>query len=153
MKPDTTLAIVSVLAVALMAVHLSQDIVFGYDPSGPSNLTGVAILAVWLYAALALSGRRSGYMIRILGSFFAAMMPVIHMSGRGVREEVVTSGGGLFFLWTLMALGVSGGVALVLSLQGLWRLERGVWRAVLWTVVTVAAGAAFFGSLIYFRPR
>jgi len=151
MKPDTTLTILSVLAVVLMAVHLSQDIVFGYDPSGPSNLTGVAILAVWLYAALALSGRRSGYMILVIGSFFAAMMPVIHLSGRGIRAEVLTSAGGPFFLWTMFALGVSGAVALVLSLQGLWRLEGSVWRALLWTVITIVAGAGFFGSLIYFR--
>ena len=151
MKPDTTLTILSVLAVVLMAVHLSQDIVFGYDPSGPSNLTGVAILAVWLYAALALSGRRSGYMILVIGSFFAAMMPVIHLSGRGIRAEVLTSAGGPFFLGTMFALGVSGAVALVLSLQGLSRLEGSGWRALLWTVITIVAGAAFFGSLIYFR--
>ncbi len=149
MKPENTLTTISLSMIVLMTIHMSQDIVYGYDPSGPTNLIGILILAVWLYSALALSGRRSGYMILILGSFIATMMPVIHTSGSGVRAEVVTSGGGLFFLWTLMALGVSGSVSFVLSMQGLWRLERSLWGFLLWSLVTVGAGAALFGSLIY----
>jgi hypothetical protein len=150
MKSDQTLAVVFLSVVILLSFHMSQDIVYGYDRSGPTNLIGILILAVFLYAALALPGRRSGYMILLLGSFFAIMMPVIHTSGPGVRTEVVKSSGGLFYLWTLIALGVSGAVSFVLSLQGLWRLERNVWRFLLWILVTVAAGGALFGSLIYF---
>lgn len=150
MKPDTTLTIVFLSAIVLLSFHMSQDIVYGYDPSGPTNLIGILILAVLLYATLALSGRRSGYMILLLGSFAAIMMPVIHTSGPGVREEVVKSGGGLFFLWTLVALGVSGSVSFILSLQGLWRLERSVGGFLLWTLVTVVVGGALFGSLIFF---
>ena len=151
MKPDTTLTLLSLFAIALEAFHLSQDIVYGYDPSGPSNLVGVLILTVWLFATLALSGRRSGYVILILGSLFAALMPVGHMMGSGVRAEVVKSAGGLFYLWTLMALGASGTVAFALSVQGLWRLERSVWRTLLWSALTIAAGAALLAFLLYTR--
>lgn len=151
MKPDITLTIVSLSTIILLTFHLSQDIVYGYDPSGPTNLVGILILAVWLYATLALSGRRSGYMILLLGSFIAAVMPVIHTSGPGVRAEVVKSDGGLFFLWTLVALGISGTVLFVLSMQGLWRIERSIRGFLLWILITVVAGGALFGSLVYFR--
>ncbi len=151
MKPDTTLTILSLTMIVLLAVHMSQDIVYGYDPSGPANLSGVLILAVWLHAVLALSGRRAGFMILILGSFIAAMMLVIHLSTAGVRAEVVQSDGGLFFLWTLLALGAGGSVSLVLSAQGLWRREGNVGSFLLWSLVTVGVGAVLFGSLIYFR--
>lgn len=151
LKSGAALTILSLVGVVLMTVHLSQDIVFGYDRAGANNLSGIAMLAVWLFATLALSGRRSGYLILILGSLLAAIMPVIHMGVADVRAEVVKSSGGLLFLWTLLALGVSGSVSFVLSIEGLWRLERKIWRVALLSVVTIAAGAALLAWLASIR--
>jgi hypothetical protein len=49
-------------------------------------------------------------------------MPIIHRNN-GFTAAVATSPGGLFFIWTLMALGVTGGLAIILSARGLWILR------------------------------
>lgn len=69
--------------------------------------------------------RRSGYVILILGSLLATVMPVTHMLGKGLGGAIAVSSGGLFFIWTLFALGVTGMFSLMLSVDGLWRLRRG----------------------------
>ena len=56
---------------------------------------------------LVLEGRRSGYTIILVGSLFGSAMPVIHMMGEGVGGNTAKSGGGFFFIWTLIALGVT----------------------------------------------
>jgi hypothetical protein len=61
----------------------------------------------------------------VLASFFAAIMPAVHMSGAGVGGKIAESSGGFFFIWTLIALGVTGSFSLILSVGGLWRLRRG----------------------------
>lgn len=120
MNPQRQLVTTSLLAIVLMSLHLSDDIVRGYEPGGLNNLIGVAILVVWLYAALQCSARLPGRIVLLLGNLFAAAMPVVHMSGSGV-SKAAASPGGLFFVWTLMALGVAGSFALVLSVQALRR--------------------------------
>lgn len=125
MKPETALTAMSLLAIVLMSIHLADDIVRGFEPGGLNNLIGVLILAVWLYATLALAGQRRGYVILLLGSAFAALMPVVHLSGAGVGGKIAASSGGLFFIWTLFALGATGLFSLVLSARGLWSLRRG----------------------------
>jgi hypothetical protein len=49
-------------------------------------------------------------------------MPVIHRNN-GFTAAVARSPGGLFFIWTLIALGVFGGLAMILSVSGLWNLR------------------------------
>lgn len=124
MNPDRLLSVMSLLALTLLSLHLTDDIVRGFEPGGLNNLIGVAILVVWLYAILRLDGRRSGYIVLVLGSAFAALMPVLHLSGAGVGGKIAASEGGFFFIWTVMALGVSGTFSLILSAQGLWRSRR-----------------------------
>src|SRR4029079_9858561 len=100
-------------------------IVRGMEPGGLSNLVGgVLILVVWLYGTLALAERRSGYVILLLGSLLGAGIPVIHMKGAGVGV-IAKSSGGFFFVWTLLALGVTSVFSLILSARGLWSLRRG----------------------------
>lgn len=120
MNPQRQLVTTSLLAIVLMSLHLSDDIVRGYEPGGLNNLIGVAILVVWLYATLQCSERLPGRIVLLLGNLFAAAMPVVHMSGVGVGKAAA-SPGGLFFVWTLMALGVTGSFALVLLVQALRR--------------------------------
>lgn len=122
MERDRLLTATSLIAVALMTVHLSDDIARGFEPGGLTNLGGVLILVVWLAAILLLRTTRWGHVLLILGSLFTALMPVVHMSGNGVGR-VAASSGGHFFVWTLLALGVTGTFALMLAVEALWRLR------------------------------
>lgn len=124
MKNDRLLTVTSLLAIVLMTFHLTDDVVRGFEPGGLKNLTGIAILVVWLAATLLLVGRRSGYVILVLGSLLAAAIPVVHMSGKGVGGEIAESASGYFFIWTLFALGVTGTFSLILTVRGLWNLRR-----------------------------
>jgi hypothetical protein len=128
MKHNFTLTIASLLSILLFTLHLADDIVRGFEPGGLSNLIGgVLISVVWLYAALALAGRRVGYVILLLASLLSLAVPVIHMKGKGVgvASGIANSGGGFFFVWTLIALGVTGLFSALLSARGLWSLPWG----------------------------
>jgi hypothetical protein len=125
MKQTLMLTIASLLSILFMTFHLADDIVRGIEPGGLSNLTGVLILVVWLYGALVLAERRSGYVILLLGSLLGLGIPVVHMKGAGVGGELAKSSGAFFFIWTLIALGVTAIFSLILSVRGLWSLRWG----------------------------
>lgn len=124
MKTDTELTIASLLAIVLTMWHLADDVVRGYEPGGLENLRGMLILSVWLFGTLALNGTRSGYVILMLGSLLASVIPLAHLRGAGVGGTVAHSDGGLFFIWTLFALGTLGPFMLVLSARGLWKSRQ-----------------------------
>jgi len=124
MKESTILTITSLLTMLLASFHVTDDIARGLDPARPSSLTLVPILVVWLYATLVLAGRRSGYVILLLGSLLGALIPVLHFQGRRIGE-IAASSGGFFFIWTLLAVGVTALFSLILAARGLWRLLRG----------------------------
>jgi hypothetical protein len=125
MKHDVTLTTASLLSVLFLTFHLTDDIVRGLEPGGLSNLIGgVLISVVWLYGTLLLASRRSGYVITLLGSLLALGVPVLHMGWAGVGGQVARSGGAFFFVWTLLALGVSGSFGAILSVRGLVYLQR-----------------------------
>src|SRR5271169_5854799 len=124
MKQNLLLTITSLLSILLMTFHLTDDIVLGFENGGVSNLIAVPILVVWLYGALVLARRRSGYVIILLGSLIGSLVPVLHMTGRGVGGEIAKSSGGFFFIWTLIALGVTALMSVMLSVRGLWSLRR-----------------------------
>ena len=128
MKQSVMLTITSLLSLLFLTFHLADDIVRGFEPGGLSNLImGVLISVVWLYATLVLAGRRSGYVILLLGSLLALFVPYVHMRGKGVgvASSIANSSGGFFFVWTLLALGVLGLFSVILSARGLWSLP---WR-------------------------
>ncbi|HZF07723.1 MAG TPA: hypothetical protein VFE33_02940 [Thermoanaerobaculia bacterium] len=125
MKHNVILTITSLLSILFLTFHLADDIVRGMEPGGLSNFTGVLILVVWLYGTLVLAERRSGYVILFLGSLLGSGVPVIHMMGKGVGGEIAKSSGAFFFIWTLLALGVTSIFSLILSARGLWSLRRG----------------------------
>jgi hypothetical protein len=61
----------------------------------------------------------------LLGSLFALGMPVIHlMRARGVADAL-TRPDAFFFVWILLALGVTGLFSAVLSVRRLVSLQRG----------------------------
>jgi len=127
MKQNLLLAITSLLSILFMTFHLTDDIVRGMEPGGLSDLTAVPILVVLLYGTLVLAERRSGYVIILLGSLLLLAVPVVHMKGKGVgvASGIANSSGGFFFVWTLIALGVTALFSIVLSARGLWSPQWG----------------------------
>jgi len=126
-KQNVMLTTASVLSVLFFSFHLADDIVRGMEPGTLTNLTAVPIFVFWLYGALVLAGRRSGYIITLLGGLFSLVVPLAHMRGKGVgvTSSLGNSSGHLFFVWTLIAIGVTGLFSVILSAHGLWGLRRG----------------------------
>jgi len=121
------LTIASLLSILLFTLHLTDDISRGIEPGGLSNLMGgVLISVVWLCGTLLLAERRLGYVIMLLGSLLSLAVPVLHMKGAGVgvASGIANSSGGFFFVWTLIATGVTGLFSVILSARGLWSLPR-----------------------------
>lgn len=108
MKRSVPLTITSLLSIVLMSVHHADDVVRGMAPAGFANLVPILFLFAWLYATLALSGRRAGYLILLVWSLLASCLPVIHMKEAGFAGgDVADRGRAFFFAWTLLALGVA----------------------------------------------
>jgi hypothetical protein len=105
---------------------VTGDIIRGIEPGTATNLTAVPIFVVWLYGTLVLAERRSGYAIMLLGSLLGLAVPVLHMTGTGVGvgSNIAKSSGAFFFVWTLIALGVTALFSVILSARGLWSLQR-----------------------------
>jgi hypothetical protein len=121
-KPNT-LTIASLLSIILLPFHVGGDVALGLDKGG-SGLVFVVVPILLLVAcgALLLADRISGHVIMFLGGLGALGMPIIHRNN-GFTATVATAPGGIFFIWTLVALGVTGGLAIILSARGLWNLR------------------------------
>jgi hypothetical protein len=127
MKRSVMLTIASLLSILFFTFHLADDIVRGMEPGTLTNLTAVPIFVVWLYGTLVLAERRSGYIITLLGGLFSLVVPLAHMRGKGVgvASGIANSSGSFFFVWTLIAIGVTGVFSVILSAHGLRSLP---WR-------------------------
>jgi hypothetical protein len=126
MKQNLLLTIASLLSVLFMTLHLADDIVRGMEPGGLSSLIVVPIVVVLLYGTAVLGEGRSGYVIILVVSLFLLVVPVVHMKGKGVgvASGIANSSGGFFFVWTLIAIGVTALISVILSVRGLWSLRR-----------------------------
>ena len=126
MKQSTLLTVSSLLSILFLTFHLTSD--FLHDAgelSLQSVLIAALILVVLLWGTLVLAERRSGHVIMLLGSLVALGMPVMHlMRARGVADALARPDA-FFFVWILLALGVTGLFAAVLSVRGLLNLRRG----------------------------
>jgi len=126
-KQTAMLAISSFLTMLFGTLHLTDDIVHGFSPGGISNVFVVLVVTIWLYATLLLAERRSGYVIILVMSLLSSLIPVIHMTGkRGIAAGIPLSAGAFFFVWTLIALGITAAFSVVLSVRGLWSLRRSI---------------------------
>ena len=126
MKHSVLLTIASLLSILFSTFHLADDIIRGMEKGGASNLIAIPILVVWLYGTLALAERRSGYVIILLGSILGLAIPVVHMKGAGVGAQVARApSGGFFFVWTMIALGVTALFSIILSARGVWSPQWG----------------------------
>lgn len=126
MKRSIVLTITSLLAIVLLSLHLTDDIVYGTDRSPVVNVIAIAILVIWLYGTLILAERRSGYTIILLGSVVGMGVFIIHVSRVGglPAGTLAQSSGVFFFVWTLFALAVTSVFSAVLSAYGLWNMRR-----------------------------
>jgi hypothetical protein len=117
-KQNDLLSVTSVLSVLLLALHISQDIVFGFDRAGLNHLVGVALLLLIVCGAVLLRERRSGTAIMLFGGLMAATMLPLHMRN-GLRPEFLEKPGALLFVWTLYVLGVNGAFSVILAVGAL----------------------------------
>lgn len=126
MKRSALLVITSLFSILLLSLHLADDIVRGMEPGRVSDLVIVPILVIWLYGTLVLTERRSGHVITLLGSLLGLVVPLVHFKGAGgvAGGRIAGSAGAFFFVWTLIALGVTAAFSLVLSAHELWRGRR-----------------------------
>jgi hypothetical protein len=127
MKQSVLLTITSLLSLLFLTLHLADDIVRGFEKGGPSNLLAVPIAVIWLYGTLVLAERRSGYVIVLFASLLGAYVPVLHFKAAGgvVGRGIATSSGALFWVWTLLAIGVLAVFSFILSAHELWKLQWG----------------------------
>jgi hypothetical protein len=126
MKDNVTLTVTSLLSTLLFAFHWMDEVARGLETGGVSALGGIAILVVWLYGTLVLAGRRSGYIITLIGGIFGLGVLILHMQGAGIIGRRIANTSGIFF-WvsTLIALGVTSSFSAILAARGLWSLQRG----------------------------
>ena len=129
-KHNLLLTVTSLLSLLLLTFHQADEIVLRLSPPGLLNVAGVAIMVLWLYGTLALAGKRSGYIIVLLGSMLGAGVPVIHMSGSNgmLGPRVSASGHAFFFVWTCLAIGATSIFSALLAGRGLSNLRSGAPR-------------------------
>lgn len=114
------LTVLSLISIVLMTLHLTGDVVLGFD-RGAASPMAVLILVVWLCGTLVLDETRWGSVIMLLGGLMAAGMPLIHFRGHGVDVAIAASTTGFFFIWILFAVGATGSVTAILAARELWR--------------------------------
>jgi hypothetical protein len=129
MKQNVMLTVASLLSILFVTFHLTSDTIHarvGTPEAGGSTLVLVPFLAVWLYATLVLTERRSGYAIMLVGSLLSLGMPVVHVMGAGgvFHGAIARSSPAFLFVWTLHVLGVTGMFCLILAVRGLLGLQR-----------------------------
>ena len=126
MKDDIRPTVPSLLAVLFTMVHLADDYSRGFSVGDLSSAPVAPVLAGWLFATLVLGERRSGLVVNLVMSALASGLPVLHLMGRsGITGGAApSSASAFFFAWTLLMLGVTSVLSLMLSVRGLARLRR-----------------------------
>ena len=125
MKNNVALTVASLLSILFTTLHLTGDIVRGYAKGVTSDLIVIPICVIWLYGTVVLAGRRSGYLIVLLASLLGLCVPALHMKGVGVGAHLGKYSGDFFFIWTMLAIGVTALFSVILSVRGLWGLRSG----------------------------
>ena len=127
MNHSATLKVTSLLSVLLFSFHWADEISRGMESGTISSFGGIIILVVWLSGTLVLGGRRSGYIISLIGGILGLGVLVLHMSGRGMLGGRITpnSPGAFFWVLTLVVLGTTSTIAAILAARALWSLRRG----------------------------
>jgi hypothetical protein len=125
-KQSTLLTVTSLLTILFLTIHMTSD--FLHDAGELSLqwvLIAALILTVLLWGTLVLAERRTGHVIMLFGSLFALGMPVIHLKRATGVADALARPDASFFVWILLALGVTGLFSALLSVRGLVNLQRG----------------------------
>jgi len=113
MKHKELLTVLSLLAIVLVAMHIADDYVHGFDRRVVNNPYAILILVAWSSSVLLLRDRLIGRVVILLGGLLAIVIPIIHLNGRGYGDEFLRTDGALRFIWTLYMLGTIGGVIII----------------------------------------
>ena len=113
MKHKELLTVLSLLAIVLVAMHIADDYVHGFDRSVVNHPYAILILAAWSSGVLLLRDRLIGRVVILLGGLVAIVIPIIHLNGRGYGDEFLKTDGALRFIWTLYMLGTIGAVIII----------------------------------------
>lgn len=121
------LTVTSLLSILLVMFHLTEEILRGMEPGGLNMLIAVLIMLVWLYGTLVLAGRRSGYIVMLLGAIFGTGVPILHMSGVGLVGGKIAAdpGGAFFWVWGNLAMCTISAFCIILAVRYLWNPQRG----------------------------
>ena len=126
MEHNRLLTITSLLVILFLTFHLSDEITRGMEPGRLNMVIPILVLAILVYGALVLAGRRSGYIIMLLGAIVGTGVPIVHMAGAGlVGGRIANSHGAFFWVWQNFTLCVVSMFSVILAARGLWSLP---WR-------------------------
>ena len=125
MRPAVALTLSSLLSMVLFSFHWADEISRGMESGQMGSIGGIVILVVWLVGTVVLAERRPGYIITLLGGILGVGVLILHMQGAGLVSRRIADTPGIFFwVWTLITLGVTSALSVVLSVLGLWRKLR-----------------------------
>jgi hypothetical protein len=124
MTHGAILVVTSLLSIFLVILHVSEDVVRGFEPGGLKQVQTVVTMSAWLYGTVVLAGRRSRYIVMLLGALLGSLVSVAHMRGTGlVGGRIANSDGMLLWVFAQIALGVTASVSVVLAAKILWSLR------------------------------
>ena len=121
MKTNALLSTSSLLSIVLLTFHLADDVVLDKDVLDIGRLSiYLPVIAVWLCGTLLLMGRRSGYIVCVLGALIGLAVVAIHGSGTtGIH-------GTFFHIWLLVSIGSASLFSLILAVIGLIDLRGSI---------------------------
>ena len=127
MKRSVLLTIASLLSILFLTFHISDEIARGMEPGQLNMLIPMIILVLFVYGALVLAGRRSGYIIMLIEAIFGTGIPVIHLTNLGLvgGRIAVDASGSFFWVWGNWALFMVSVLALTLAVRCLWSPQWG----------------------------
>src|SRR5687767_5461789 len=125
MTHRTALTVTSVISIFLVVLHVSEDIVRGFEPGGLKHIQTILTMGLWLYATVGLTEGRVKYTLMLLGNLLGVLVSLAHMMGAGlVGGRMAASDGKLLWVLAVLTLGVTASVAATLSARALWSAWR-----------------------------
>lgn len=117
----------AILAGLLFSIHVTDDIVRGFDGAGPGNLIGFLVVSCWLCTAVAFGERKAGLIACLAFALLGSAIPLLHTRGPGgmLGPRVAGSEGTFLWVWTLLALAVASNISALAAARGLWLTRRG----------------------------
>jgi hypothetical protein len=124
MKENVMITISSLASIVLTTFHLTGDYALGIEKTGKAIFIVVPVAVVFLYGAVVVAERWPRYIVILLGSLLGLYAVYLHAQSARIGE-IAVSRGGFFYIWVLIALGVTSLFSVILAVRGLWSLQRG----------------------------